>query len=127
MQRVGGSDETAPNVVFNEGLERTQLQRREGVHAARRRSLTFLKVNFEVVGVMFRECFRFTLAEDIRELMVFVRVVDGDQRPHADMSNKRLYSAFLRYMSDPRLHVTRCHISVSPGNPQGQQDHTMYL
>jgi hypothetical protein len=56
-----------------------------------------------------------------------VRVVGGDRRPHADMSSKRLYSAFSRYMSDPQLHVTRCLISVSPGNPQGQQDHTMYL
>jgi hypothetical protein len=25
MQRVGGSDKTAPNIVFNEGLEGTQL------------------------------------------------------------------------------------------------------
>jgi hypothetical protein len=54
-------------------------------------------------------------------------VVGGDRGPHADMSNNKLYSVFLRYMSDPRLHVTRCHISVSPGNPWGQQDHTMYL
>jgi hypothetical protein len=30
-----------------------------------------------------------------------VRVVGGDRRPHADMSSKRLYSAFSRYMSDP--------------------------
>jgi hypothetical protein len=73
MRRVGRSDETAPNIVFNEGLEGTQLRWREGVHATRRRSLTFLKVNFEVVRVMFRECFRFTLAEDIGELMVFLR------------------------------------------------------
>jgi hypothetical protein len=57
MWRVGGSDETAPNVVFNEGSEGTQLQQREEVHATRRRSLTFLKVNFEVVRAMFRECF----------------------------------------------------------------------
>jgi hypothetical protein len=34
--------------------------------------LTFLKVNFEVVGAMFRECFRFTLAEDVAELVVFL-------------------------------------------------------
>jgi hypothetical protein len=72
VQRVGGSDETAPNVVFNEGSEGTQFQRREGVHATRRRSLTFLKVDFEVVRAMFRECFRFTLAEDVGELMVFL-------------------------------------------------------
>jgi hypothetical protein len=72
MQRVGGSDETAPNVVFNEGSEGTQFQWREGVHATRRRSLTFLKVNFEVVRAMFRECFHFTLAEDVRELVVFL-------------------------------------------------------
>jgi hypothetical protein len=71
--RVGGSDETAPSVVFNEGSEGTQFRWREGVCATRRRSLTFLKVNFEVVRAMFRECFRFTLAEDIRELMVFFR------------------------------------------------------
>jgi hypothetical protein len=73
MQRVGGSDETAPNVVFNEGSEGTQFQQREGVHVTRRRSLTFLKVDFEVVGAMFRECFHFTLAEDIGELAVFLR------------------------------------------------------
>jgi hypothetical protein len=73
MRRVGGSDETAPNVVFNEGSEGTQLQWREGVHATRRRSLTFLKVDFEVVRAMFRECFCFTLAEDIGELVVFLR------------------------------------------------------
>jgi hypothetical protein len=73
MQRVGGSDEPAPNFVFNEGLEGTQLQQREGVHATRRRSLTFLKVDFEVMRVMFRECFCFALAEDIGELMVFLR------------------------------------------------------
>jgi hypothetical protein len=72
MRRVGGSDETTPNIVFNEGLEGTQLRRREGVHATRRRSLTFLKVNFEVVRAMFRECFCFTLAEDVGELMVFL-------------------------------------------------------
>jgi hypothetical protein len=71
--RVGGSDETTPNVVFNEGSEGTQLRRREGVHATRRRSLTFLKVDFEVVRAMFRECFRFTLAEDVGELVVFLR------------------------------------------------------
>jgi hypothetical protein len=71
--RVGGSDETAPNVVFNEGSEGTQFRRREGVHVTRRRSLTFLKVDFEVIRAMFRECFRFTLAEDIGELMVFLR------------------------------------------------------
>jgi hypothetical protein len=70
--RVGGSDETAPNVVFNEGSEGTQLRWREGVHATRRRSLTFLKVDFEVIRVMFRECFRFTLAEDVGELVVFL-------------------------------------------------------
>jgi hypothetical protein len=73
VRRVGGSDETAPNIVFNEGSEGTQLRWREGVHATRRRSLTFLKVNFEVVRVMFRECFRFTLAEDVGELVVFLR------------------------------------------------------
>jgi hypothetical protein len=73
VQRIGGSDETAPNIVFNEGLERTQLRRRERVHATRRRSLTFLKVDFEVVRAMFRECFRFTLAEDVGELVVFLR------------------------------------------------------
>jgi hypothetical protein len=73
MQRVGGSDETTPNVVFNEGLEGTQFRWREGVHATRRRSLIFLKVDFEVVRAMFRECFCFTLAEDIRELMVFLQ------------------------------------------------------
>jgi hypothetical protein len=39
----------------------------------RRRGLTFLKVDFEVVRAMFRECFRFTLAEDIRELVVFLQ------------------------------------------------------
>jgi hypothetical protein len=72
MRRIGGSDETAPNVVFNEGSEGTQLQWREGVHATRRRSLTFLKVDSEVVRVMFRECFCFTLAEDVRELVVFL-------------------------------------------------------
>jgi hypothetical protein len=72
VRRVGGSDETAPNIVFNEGLEGTQLRQREGVHATRRRSLTFLKVDFEVIRAMFRECFRFTLAEDIRELVVFL-------------------------------------------------------
>jgi hypothetical protein len=71
--RVGGSDETAPNIVFNEGSEGTQFQWREGVHVTRRRSLTFLKVDFEVVRAMFRECFRFTLAEDIGELVVFLR------------------------------------------------------
>ena len=38
----------------------------------RRRSLPFFKVDFEVVGTMFRECFRFTLAEDIGELVVFL-------------------------------------------------------
>jgi hypothetical protein len=38
----------------------------------RRRSLTFLKVDFEVVRVMFRECFHFTLAEDVVELVVFL-------------------------------------------------------
>jgi hypothetical protein len=73
VRRIGGSDETAPNVVFNEGSEGTQLRRREGVHATRRRSLTFLKVDFEVVRAMFRECFRFTLAEDVGELVVFLR------------------------------------------------------
>jgi hypothetical protein len=73
MQGIGGSDETTPNVVFNEGSEGTQFRWREGVHATRRRSLTFLKVNFEVVRAMFRECFRFTFAEDIRELVVFLR------------------------------------------------------
>jgi hypothetical protein len=71
--RVGRSDETAPNIVFNEGSEGTQLQQREGIHASRRRSLTFLKVDFEVVGVMFRECFRFAFAEDIGELVVFLQ------------------------------------------------------
>jgi hypothetical protein len=35
--------------------------------------LTFLKVDFEVVRAMFRECFRFTLAEDVGELVVFLR------------------------------------------------------
>jgi hypothetical protein len=30
-----------------------------------------------------------------------VRLVGGDRRPHADMSSKRLYSVFSRYMSDP--------------------------
>jgi hypothetical protein len=73
MQRIGGSDATAPNVVFNEGSEGTQFRQREGVHATRRRSLTFLKVDFEVVRVMFRECFCFTLAEDVGELVVFLR------------------------------------------------------
>jgi hypothetical protein len=72
VRRVGGSDETAPNVVFNEGSEGTQFRWREGVHVTRR-SLTFLKVNFEVVRAMFRECFHFTLAEDIGELVVFLR------------------------------------------------------
>jgi hypothetical protein len=72
MRRIGGSDETAPNVVFNEGSEGIQLRRREGVHVTRRRSLTFLKVDFEVIRAMFRECFCFTLAEDIRELVVFL-------------------------------------------------------
>jgi hypothetical protein len=72
VQRIGGSDETAPNVVFNEGSEGTQFRWREGVHATRRRSLTFLKVDFEVIRAMFRECFRFTLAEDVGELMVFL-------------------------------------------------------
>jgi hypothetical protein len=72
VRRVGGSDETTPNIVFNEGSEGTQLRWREGVHATRRRSLTFLKVDFEVVRVMFRECFHFTLAEDVRELVVFL-------------------------------------------------------
>jgi hypothetical protein len=71
--RVGGSDETAPNIVFNEGSEGTQIQWREGVHATRRRSLTFLKVDFEAIRVMFRECFCFTLAEDVRELVVFLQ------------------------------------------------------
>jgi hypothetical protein len=51
---------------------RLQLRRREGVHVTRRRSLTFLKVDFEVVRAMFRECFCFTLAEDIGELVVFL-------------------------------------------------------
>jgi hypothetical protein len=60
VQRIGGSDETAPNVVFNEGSEGPQLRWREGVHATRRGSLTFLKVDFEVIRAMFRECFRFT-------------------------------------------------------------------
>jgi hypothetical protein len=55
------------------------------------------------------------------------RMVGGDRRPHADMSSNMLYSVLLRYMSDPQLCVTSCHISVSPGNPQGQQDHTVYL
>jgi hypothetical protein len=73
MQRIGGSDETTPNIVFNEGLEGTQLRWKEGVHVTRRRSLTFLKVNFEVIRAMFRECFCFTLAEDVRELMVFLQ------------------------------------------------------
>jgi hypothetical protein len=59
MQRVGRPNETTFNIVFNEGSEGTQLRRREGVHATRRRSLAFLKVDFEVVGAMFRECFRF--------------------------------------------------------------------
>jgi hypothetical protein len=73
MRRVGGSDETTPNVVFNEGSEGAQFQQREGVHATQRRSLTFLKVNFEVVSAMFRECFRFAIAEDVGELVVFLR------------------------------------------------------
>jgi hypothetical protein len=34
--------------------------------------LTFLKVDFEVIRAMFRECFRFTLAEDVGELVVFL-------------------------------------------------------
>jgi hypothetical protein len=34
--------------------------------------LTFLKIDFEVVRAMFRECFCFTLAEDVGELMVFL-------------------------------------------------------
>jgi hypothetical protein len=72
VRRVGGSDETAPNVVFNEGSQGTQFRWREGVHATRRRSLPFLKVDFEVVGAMFRECFHFALAEDIRELVIFL-------------------------------------------------------
>jgi hypothetical protein len=33
--------------------------------------LTFLKVDFEVVGMVFRKCFCFAFAEDIGELMVF--------------------------------------------------------
>jgi hypothetical protein len=73
VQRVGGSDETAPNVVLNEGSEGTQFRWREGVHVTRRRSLTFLKADFEVVRAMFRECFYFTLAEDIGELVVFLQ------------------------------------------------------
>jgi hypothetical protein len=73
MQRVGGSDETTPNIVFNEASEGTQLQQREGVHATRRRSLTFFKVNFEVIGAMFREYLCFTLAEDVREIVVFLQ------------------------------------------------------
>jgi hypothetical protein len=72
MRRVGGSDETVPNVVFNEGSEGTQFRQREGVHATRRRSLIFLKVDFEVIRAMFGECFRFTLAEDVGELVVFL-------------------------------------------------------
>jgi hypothetical protein len=35
--------------------------------------LTFLKVDFEVVRAMFRECFHFTLAKDVGELVVFLR------------------------------------------------------
>jgi hypothetical protein len=35
--------------------------------------LTFLKVDFEVIRAMFRECFRFTLAEDVGELVVFLQ------------------------------------------------------
>jgi hypothetical protein len=35
--------------------------------------LTFLKVNFEVIGAMFRECFCFALAEDVGELVVFLQ------------------------------------------------------
>jgi hypothetical protein len=44
-----------------------------GSTCTRRRSLTFLKVDFEVIGAMFRECFRFALAEDVRELVVFLQ------------------------------------------------------
>jgi hypothetical protein len=73
VQRVGRSDETTSNVVFNEGLEGTQFRQREGVHATRRRSLTFLEVDFEIIRAMFRECFCFTLAEDIGELVVFLQ------------------------------------------------------
>jgi hypothetical protein len=72
MWRVGRSDETAPNVVFNKGSEETQLQWREDVHASRRRSLIFLKVDFEVIGMMFRKCFCFAFTEDVGELMVFL-------------------------------------------------------
>jgi hypothetical protein len=36
------------------------------------RSLAFLKVDFEIIGIVFRECFCFTFAKDIRELMVFL-------------------------------------------------------
>jgi hypothetical protein len=72
MQRVGRSDKATPNIVFNEGLEGTQLQWRERVHVSRRRSLPFLKIDFEVIGMMLRKCFCFAFAEDIRELMVFL-------------------------------------------------------
>jgi hypothetical protein len=72
VRRVGRSDETAPNIVFNEGSEETQLRQRKGVHAFRRRGLTFLKVDFEVIGSMFRKCFCFAFAEDVRELMVLL-------------------------------------------------------
>jgi hypothetical protein len=34
--------------------------------------LAFLKVNFEIVRAMFRECFCFAFTEDIRELVVFL-------------------------------------------------------
>ena len=70
VRRIGGPNEAAPNVLFNERSERVKFRRREGVHATRRRSLAFFKVDFEVVGTMFGECFRFALAEDVGEFVV---------------------------------------------------------
>ena len=70
VRRIGGPNKAAPNVLFNERSERVKFRWREGVHATRWRSLAFFKVDLEVIGTMFGECFRFALAEDVGEFMI---------------------------------------------------------
>jgi len=73
MRRTGRADETVPQVFIHELAERLLLNCRESVHPTDGWFGTILQFYLEVVRPVFQKCFGLRFAEDVSELVIFLR------------------------------------------------------
>jgi len=69
---MGWSNETHSDIFIDEFLEGFEFKRRKGVDRSDGRCSTFLKIDLEVIRVVFHKCISFLLAKQISKFMVFL-------------------------------------------------------